>query len=180
MANITELQFQGDSTVHKLNDARITTTAVTNTTHILTTNSDVTRIAPITTSNLASALGVNADNARQYIMDNVNEVALEGNFSWDKGSAIIEIYAHTNYPTYVMYCIGWNNNDLADSIFRIENRQLYGSMYPFHIYYSGTAVKGRIVITSNREKCNVSIRCSTNISRSTNTDITDMTEKTFS
>lgn len=58
MANITELQLQGDSTVHKLNDARITTTAVTNPTHILTTNSDVTRIAPITAANLASALGV--------------------------------------------------------------------------------------------------------------------------
>lgn len=58
MANITELQFQGDSTVHKLNDARITTTAVTNNTHILTTNSDVTSIAPITSANLASVLGV--------------------------------------------------------------------------------------------------------------------------
>ncbi len=58
MANITELQLQGDSTVHKLNDARITTTAVTNNTHILTTNSDVTSIAPITAANLASVLGV--------------------------------------------------------------------------------------------------------------------------
>ena len=41
-----------------MNDARITTTAVTNPTHILTTNSDVTTIAPITAANLASALGV--------------------------------------------------------------------------------------------------------------------------
>ena len=180
MANITELQFQGDSTVHKLNDARITTTAVTNTTHILTTNSDVTRIAPITTTNLASAMGVNADNAMQYIMDNVTEVAIEGNFSWDKGSAIIEIYAHTNYPAYAKYCIGWNNNNLVNSIFRIESHQLTGSRNPFHVYYSGTAVNGRIVIKSNGEMCNVSIRCSTDISRSTNTDITDMTEKTFS
>ena len=57
MANITELQFQGDSTVHKLNDARITTTAVTTATHILTTNSGVTSITPITTANLASVLG---------------------------------------------------------------------------------------------------------------------------
>lgn len=58
MANITELQLQGDSTVHKLNDSRITTTAVTTATHILTTNSDVTSIAPITAANLASVLGV--------------------------------------------------------------------------------------------------------------------------
>lgn len=57
MANITELQLQGDSTVHKLNDARITTTAVTTATHILTTNSGVTSIAPITAANLASVLG---------------------------------------------------------------------------------------------------------------------------
>ena len=58
MANITELQLQGSSTVHKLNDARITTTAVTTATHILTTNSGVTSIAPITIANLASDLGV--------------------------------------------------------------------------------------------------------------------------
>lgn len=58
MANITELQLQGDSTVHKLNDARITTTAVDTATHILTTNSGVTSIAPITAANLASVLGV--------------------------------------------------------------------------------------------------------------------------
>lgn len=57
MANITELQLQGDSTVHKLNDARITTTAVTTATHILTTNSGVTSIAPITAADLASVLG---------------------------------------------------------------------------------------------------------------------------
>jgi hypothetical protein len=57
MANITELQLQGSSTVHKLNDARITTTAVDTATHILTTNSGVTSIAPITAANLASVLG---------------------------------------------------------------------------------------------------------------------------
>ena len=58
MANITELQFQGDSTVHKLNDARITTTAVTTATHFLATNSGISSIAPITAANLASVLGV--------------------------------------------------------------------------------------------------------------------------
>lgn len=59
MANeLRELQLQGDSTVYKLNDARITTTAVTTATHILTTNSGVTSIAPITAANLASVLGV--------------------------------------------------------------------------------------------------------------------------
>jgi hypothetical protein len=52
-----ELQLQGDSTVYKVNDARITTTAVTTATHILTTNSGVTSIAPITAANLASVLG---------------------------------------------------------------------------------------------------------------------------
>lgn len=68
MANITELQFQGDSTVHKLNDARITTTAVTNPTHILTTNSDVTTIAPITAANLASVLGATRES-QELIVD---------------------------------------------------------------------------------------------------------------
>lgn len=58
MANMTELQLQGDSTVYKLNDARVTTTSVTKATHILTTNSGVTSIAPITAANLASVLGV--------------------------------------------------------------------------------------------------------------------------
>lgn len=57
MANITELQFQGDSTVHKLNDARITTTAVSTATHFLATDSSISSIAPITAANLASVLG---------------------------------------------------------------------------------------------------------------------------
>ena len=68
MANITELQLQGDSTVHKLNDARITTTAVTTATHILTTNSGVTSIAPITTANLASVLGATRES-QELIVD---------------------------------------------------------------------------------------------------------------
>ena len=58
MANITELQLQGDSTVHKLNDARITTTAITNPTYILgSANANLNSIAPITVANLASVLG---------------------------------------------------------------------------------------------------------------------------
>ena len=56
MANITELQLQGDSTVHKLNDARISTTAVTTATHILSANSGVTNIAPITAENLGKVV----------------------------------------------------------------------------------------------------------------------------
>lgn len=59
MANITELQLQGDSTVHKLNDARITSTPITNPTHILgSENANLTSIAPITIANLASVIGV--------------------------------------------------------------------------------------------------------------------------
>ena len=59
MANITELQFQGDSTVHKLNDARITSTPIANPTHILgSKNANLTSIAPITIANLASVIGV--------------------------------------------------------------------------------------------------------------------------
>ena len=58
MANITELQLQGDSTVHKLNDARITTTVITNPTYILgSENANLNSIAPITVANLASVLG---------------------------------------------------------------------------------------------------------------------------
>lgn len=58
MANITELQLQGDSTVHKLNDARITTTVITNPTYILgSKNANLNSIAPITVENLASVLG---------------------------------------------------------------------------------------------------------------------------
>ena len=58
MANITELQLQGDSTVHKLNDARITTTVITNPTYILgSANENLNSIAPITVANLASVLG---------------------------------------------------------------------------------------------------------------------------
>lgn len=69
MANITELQLQGDSTVHKLNDARITTTAITNPTHILgSANAKLTSIAPITTANLASVLGATRES-QELIVD---------------------------------------------------------------------------------------------------------------
>lgn len=57
MANeLRELQLQGDSTVYKLNDARITTTAVTTATHFLATDGSVSSIAPITAANLASVV----------------------------------------------------------------------------------------------------------------------------
>ena len=57
MANITQLQITGSSTVHNLNDARISATAVTTATHVLTANSGVTSIAPIAVADLASVLG---------------------------------------------------------------------------------------------------------------------------
>ena len=44
--------------LHDINDKRISTTAVTTATHLLTCNSGVTSIAPITAANLASVLGV--------------------------------------------------------------------------------------------------------------------------
>ena len=44
--------------LHDINDKRVSTTAVTTATHILTCNSGVTSIAPITAANLASVLGV--------------------------------------------------------------------------------------------------------------------------
>ena len=69
MANITELQLQGDSTVHKLNDARITTTVITNPTHILgSENANLTSIAPITIANLASVLGA-IKESQELIVD---------------------------------------------------------------------------------------------------------------
>lgn len=77
MANeLRELQLQGDSTVYKLNDARITTTAVDTATHILTTNSAVSSIAPITAANLASALGVTF-NEQSTILDASSYSSLE-------------------------------------------------------------------------------------------------------
>lgn len=59
MANeLIELQLQGSTTVYKVNDARITTTPITNPTHILgSKNANLTSIAPITIANLASVLG---------------------------------------------------------------------------------------------------------------------------
>ena len=92
MANITELQLQGDSTVHKLNDARITTTAVTNPTHILTTNSDVTSIAPITSANLASVLGGQATIVNST--NDANTFVTSGHYRWDSSS-----YLPANCPS---------------------------------------------------------------------------------
>jgi hypothetical protein len=43
--------------LHDINDKRISTTAVTTATHLLTCNSSVKSIAPITAANLASVLG---------------------------------------------------------------------------------------------------------------------------
>lgn len=51
--------------LHDINDKRISTTAVTTATHLLSCNSGVTSIAPITAENLASVLGV-----RRYYVSN--------------------------------------------------------------------------------------------------------------
>jgi len=55
MAVLNQLTVSG--TTYDLNDKRISTTAVTTATHLLTCNSGVTSIAPITAANLASVLG---------------------------------------------------------------------------------------------------------------------------
>ena len=55
MAVLNQLTVSG--TTYDLNDKRISKTAVTTATHLLTCNSDVTSIAPITAANLASVLG---------------------------------------------------------------------------------------------------------------------------
>lgn len=92
MANeLIELQLQGSTTVYKVNDARITTSAVTTATHILTTNSGVTRIAPITAANLASVLGGQAT-----IVNNTNDAntfVTSGHYRWDSS-----LYLPANCP----------------------------------------------------------------------------------
>jgi hypothetical protein len=131
-----------------------------------------------TPADLASLLGVNADNARQYIIDKVNTVAIEGDFRWDKGSAIVEIYDHVNTRVYAKFAIGGNNKSLEEVIYRIENQTLSGSTYPLKVYYYGTTQSGRVTFAGNLMA--IRITCSTSISLSSNTDTTGMTEKTFS
>lgn len=182
MANeLIELQLQGSTTVYKVNDARITTTPITNPTHILgSKNANLTSIAPITIANLASVLGVEADNARQYIIEKVQTVAIQGDFRWDKGSAIVEIYDHVNKRVYAKFAIGGNDKSLGEVIYRIENQTLSGSTYPYplKVYYYGTTQSGRVTFAGI--SMTVRITCSTSISLSSNTDTTGMTEKTFS
>ena len=99
MANITELQLQGDSTVHKLNDARITTTAVDTATHILTmaTNSGETSIAPITAANLASVLGADVGSVL-----GIKVIDVDASQDWiDTGiSGGICLYLMNSYDSY--------------------------------------------------------------------------------
>ena len=58
MAVVTQIKLGTSGTTYDINDERIKTTAVNTATHLLTTDSGVTSIAPITTANLASVLGV--------------------------------------------------------------------------------------------------------------------------
>jgi len=55
MASITTMNIGGTS--YTINDARVSTSAVTTATHLLATNAGVTAINPITAANLASVLG---------------------------------------------------------------------------------------------------------------------------
>jgi hypothetical protein len=55
--------------LHDINDKRISTTAVTTATHLLTCNSGVTSIAPITADNLASVLGASRRKANGANID---------------------------------------------------------------------------------------------------------------
>lgn len=57
MAVINQIKLGSSGTTYDVNDKRVTTTAVTTATHVLTADSGVTSIAPITITNLASVLG---------------------------------------------------------------------------------------------------------------------------
>lgn len=129
MANITELQLQGDSTVHKLNDARITTTAVTNNTHILTTNSDVTSIAPITAANLASVLGAGFFKKKLYS---------NGDFNNIKTNAIVSVEnCSTNNPSSMKYGVLFCSFD-GDTGYQLYIPNSSDGYIYIRPYYSGS------------------------------------------
>ena len=89
--------------LHDLNDKRISTTAVTTATHLLTCNSGVTSIAPITAANLASVLGVWQHVGTLTESDDLNS-KIVGSFVVTGSSGIPE-----NAPTnkgFFLVCFG--------------------------------------------------------------------------
>lgn len=119
MANITELQFQGDSTVHKLNDARITTTAITNPTYILgSANANLNSIAPITVANLASVLGAIRES-QELIVD----LGLPSGRKWATHNIDVTMQNGFTKSIYQYECsfFSWGNtfgvNPISDSAF---------------------------------------------------------------
>lgn len=57
MAAITQIKLSSNNTTYDVNDKRISSTAVTTADYLLTCNSAVTSIAPISIANAASVLG---------------------------------------------------------------------------------------------------------------------------
>lgn len=80
--------------LHDINDKRISTTAVTTATHLLTCNSGVTSIAPITAANLASVLGVDK-TLSTYTPANAKSINMSYNIA--KG------YSLTMLVTFIKY-----------------------------------------------------------------------------
>ena len=119
MANITELQLQGDSTVHKLNDARITTTVITNPTYILgSANENLNSIAPITVENLASVLGAIRES-QELIVD----LGLPSGRKWATHNIDVTMQNGFTKSIYQYECsfFSWGNtfgiNPISKSVF---------------------------------------------------------------
>ena len=119
MANITELQLQGDSTVHKLNDARITTTVITNPTYILgSENANLNSIAPITVANLASVLGAIRES-QELIVD----LGLPSGRKWATHNIDVTMQNGFTKSIYQYECsfFSWGNtfgiNPISKSVF---------------------------------------------------------------
>ena len=93
--------------LHDINDKRISTTAVTTATHLLTCNSGVTSIAPITAANLAAVLGVDKTIS---VYANANAKSVNVNYSMDGG------YSITLLMTYIRY---------SDSVANSINTQVF-------------------------------------------------------
>ena len=104
--------------LHDINDKRISTTAVTTATHILTCNSGVTSIAPITAANLASVLGGKyRDLASNTNLNNIRECGFYCAGSKSKAESLVNMPSGFT-PTaglVVIVVSGYTNNSSEET-----------------------------------------------------------------
>lgn len=140
MAVVTQIKLGASGTTYDINDKRISTTAVSTATHLLTTNSGVTSIAPITTADLASALGgVTYEKTLDIIATSISITNSD-----NTGSVYFEVQGAAGNRGQIIYGVIGGNNAREVYWTSLSENELEGKNYFVHKSVSGSSTTAYI------------------------------------